>query len=426
MLIFQRIIGFFLRKKWLGWLLVFALFYGTCISTVYRGAIGHKQRTDLTVYIKAAEMVRIGNPGHIYGIETDRHWHYVYSPFLAVTLAPVSHLPFVILVIANYLLALACLFATLFLSRTFTSEGPEATWKIIFAAILCLPVILNTLTRGQLGTVMLFFQAIVLFCYMRNLKVLAGVLLALAVSLKTSPLAALLFFFLFQKEWKVLLAAAAGFAVFLILYPSLSIGFRTNWNLLMIWKGLMAEGSSIQAYKNYLWPELFTPFAGDNQSFYAVLIRLVWRSDSDFIAHPSNWVRWISMAAGAVAMALIFLKRSRPDRRAVSPEKLMAEFSLYPAWMLVFSPVTQIHHYTSLYFLFLAALFLSGKENPRSRFLTVGRAFSAVLFLLGLIIDPLAYLGLPMWGTLALGGIVLFCLDGKQDGHAGRAQSPGP
>jgi hypothetical protein len=406
----QQIIEYFLRKKWLGILLITLLVSGVGVSTIYRGAFSQKQRTDLAVFFKAAEMVHEGRANHIYGIETRRHWHYVYTPLLAILLAPAVGLPFVIPVTIHYVMSLAGLGIIFFLSRHFTSDKKNAVWQIVLSALLCIPVFLDTLTRGQLGILMLFFQAVIFFSYLKNHKILAGFLLALAVSLKTSPLAVLFVYFLFRKEWFLLLSAACGLVFFIFLYPSVIIGFEENWELLTIWHGLMKEGSSINAYKNYLWSELFTPFAADNQSFYAVLTRFCWRGESDFIANPSHGVRWISLSMGIISVLLLFIKHTRPAPKSgedVSIEDKLVEFSLYPVAMLLFSPVTQIHHYVSLYFMFLAAFFL---WNRKKTWLPLAGVFcSASLFLLALVIEPLAYLGFPMWGAFILWGILLFC-----------------
>jgi hypothetical protein len=411
----RKFIDFFLRQKRLGRLIVLAFFVGIGISTVYRGSFSPKQRTDLGVFFKAAEMVREGRPLHMYGIESVRHWHYVYSPFLAVTLSPFTQVPFGTSVAIFYLLSFLCLLGTFLLSERFAEEKDNAGWKIALAAFFCLPIFLNTLTRGQLGTLSLFAQAAVLLSYFKGWKVLAGFLLAFAVALKISPLAVLFFYFLFKKEWKLLFIGAASSVLFWIIYPSVAIGFENNLKLLTIWRGLMADGSSITAYKSYLWNELFTPLAGDNQSLYAVITRFVWPTKEIFIARATNWVRW-SVSAGAVlALLLLFLKRQKVTAFPV-PEKdrakLLAEYSLYPMVMLIFSPVTQIHHYTSLYFLFLSALLMLPRASTvRKRWLLTGLWVSAALFCLGFVIDVFSYWGMPMWGALFLWGIVLACID---------------
>ena len=413
----QKIIEFFLRRKWLGILLVLGLAWGVGISTFYRGAISPKQRTDLTVFLKAGEMVAEGRANHIYGIENARHWHYVYPPMLAIFLAPVSKWPLGATVPLAYLLSLACLAGTVILSRRFKEDARPAPWQIALSLIFCLPMLLNTFSRGQLGIISLFFEAAIFYTYLARHKVLTGFLLAFAVTLKISPLAFLVFFFLMKREWKILISAATGFVLFFFLFPSLAIGFQQNWNLLKTWRELMSISQSDTAYQHYLWGELFTPFTDDNQSLYAVVTRFAWPSGAQFIGHSNALVRFITSGVGVLLLALPFIKTQAispsPEK---SPLRLLAEFSLFPMLMLFTSPVTQIHHYTVVYFLFLAALMMTGRLEHGSRaakLLLVSIWICALSLTFGMIFTAVGNLGIPLWGSMLLWGTVLCCLNSK-------------
>ncbi len=451
----QKIIEFFFRKKWLGSLLILGLVSGVGISTFYRGAISPKQRTDLTVYLKAGEMVLEGRAYHIYGVENLRHWHYVYSPLLAILLAPVSKWPLGATVPIAYLLSIACLAGTVLLSKRFPEDAKPAPWQITLALVFCLPMLLNTLTRGQLGIITLFFGTAVFYTYLTRRKVLTGLLLAFAVTLKISPLAFLVFFFLMKREWKILLSTIVGFGLFFFILPSLAIGFHQNLELLKIWQGLMSISQSDTASQHYLWNELFTPFAEDNQSFYAVITRFAWPSEAQFIGHSNALVRFITSGLGVLLLTLPFFKFWKishtpapgalsnqsfviPAKAGIqtgSPMKafgddtiniqklscsqldLLAEFSLFPMLMLFTSPVTQIHHYTVAYFLFLAALMMRDRA-PRGSWTRQGLGFSlwacALSLTVGMIVPLAAYWGIPLWGSMLLWGVVLCCLEQKQ------------
>ncbi|MFA5167942.1 MAG: glycosyltransferase family 87 protein [Candidatus Omnitrophota bacterium] len=411
----RKSLEFFIRKKWLGPLAVFILFYAVGISTLYRGAIGPTQRTDLTVYLKAAEMVQIGNPGHMYGIENSRHWHYVYSPLLAILLAPLATWPIAINVILAYFLSLACLTGAIILSRYFTDRPETAPWQIALAGVFCLPLFLNTLTRGQLSVFILFFEVLIFYCYLKNWKILTGLFFSFIVAIKISPLAFLFFFFLIKKKWKILISALLGFLFFFFIFPSLVLGVDVNWRLLTTWQDLMAQGSSAQAYNSYLWNELFTPFASDNQSLYAILTRLCGPSEANFMNASNAGIRFIASAFGILLLILLFLKKlpsmSSPRHDRV---KLLAEYSLYPMVMLIASPVSSLHHYTVLYLLFLATLFLIEQQphgSSRRVWLITGLWSCAFLLFAGYVIRFLKYVGSPLWGSLFLCGIVFFCLN---------------
>ena len=415
----QKIIEFFFRRKWLGILLILGLAWGVGISTFYRGAISPKQRTDLTVFLAAGEMIREGRANHIYGIESIRHWHYVYPPILAVLLAPFSNWPLGVTVGLAYLLSIACLVGTATLSRRLPENARPAPWQITLAMIFCLPMLLSTLTRGQFGIITLFFMASIFYSYLKERKVLTGLLLAFAVALKISPLAFLVFFFLMKREWKILASIALGFGLFFFLLPSLVIGFHQNWELLKIWKGLMSLSQSDNAYQHYLWGELFTPFAESNQSLYAVITRFAWPSEAQFIGHSNALVRWITSGAGVALLALPFMKaRKASPVPAQDPLRSLAEFSLFPMLMLFTSPVTHIHHYTVVYFLFLAALMMM-ERVPRAswtrKWLGASIWMCALSLTLGMIVPLVSYWGIPLWGSMFLWSAVLLCLDPRDN-----------
>jgi len=434
----QILIEFFIRRKWLGILLVAGLVAGIGISTFYRAVISPKQRTDLTVFLEAAKRVREGRAGEIYEAENARHWRYVYAPPLAVLLAPVASWPVGLNVPLAYFLSIGCLAGTIFLTRRFSRNMELSPWQIALAAILCLPVIMNTLTRGQFGVITLFFAAAVFYSYLQKQKILTGLLLAFAVALKASPLAFLVFFFLMKREWKILAWTFLGSGLFLILLPSLAIGWDRNLELLKTWKDLMSFSQHDNAHDSYLWAQLFTPFAGDNISIYAVITRYVWRKEHYFIGHSNAAVRTITTIAGFFLLSLPFIKtwlsRPRPAtpsaRRSGSadPARLLAEFSLFPMLMLFISPVTQIHHYTVAYFLFLAALTMID-QAPRGswtrRTLIVSLWTCAVALLLGMTSRHLAYRGVPLWGSMFLWGTILCSIRKTENDERPQIQSRG-
>jgi len=273
---------------------------------------------------------------------------------------------------------------------------------------------LNTFTRGQFGIISLFFEATVFYNYLKGQKILTGLLLAFAVALKISPLAFLFFFFLIKREWRILLSTIVGFGLFFFLLPSLVIGFHQNWELLKIWQGLMSASQSDTAYQHYLWGELFTPFAEDNQSIYAVITRFVWPSEAPFIGHSNAPVRFITSGLGILLLALPFIKtRNISSSSEKDPLRSLAEFSLFPMLMLFASPVTQIHHYTVVYFLFLATLMMMDHIPRRSwtcKCLTFSFWTCGLSLTIGMIFPVAAFWGVPLWGSMLLWGIVLYLI----------------
>ncbi len=166
----RLITRFFVPPKWLGILLVLGFIWGIGISTFYRGVIGPKERTDLTVYLAAGQMVAEGRASNLYMVESHRHWHYVYPPLLAVLLAPVAKWPLTTTVSLAYLLSIACLIGTVVLSRHFRGSARPAPGQIALAMFFCLPVLMSTLTRGQFGVITLFFMAAIFTATWRDTR----------------------------------------------------------------------------------------------------------------------------------------------------------------------------------------------------------------------------------------------------------------
>ena len=293
------------------------------------------------------------------------------------------------------------------LSFKIIENKKEAAEAILLSSILCVPVFLNTLTRGQLGIFSIFLAISIFLLYIRKYRFLTGLLFSFALVLKISPIAYIGFFFLFRKEWKILLSALFGCFIFICVVPSLVLGFETNWNLILDWTNIMQSSTSSFAHKSYLWGELLTPFASDNQSIYSVLTRTVWSSENEFIKN-SNWlIKSVSLLLNCLGLFLLWLlSKKKCENNAL----LFAEYSLFPMLMLFASPVSQIHHYTFLYLLFLSSFIVANNitKNVSLKFLILaGVIFGAFSYLFGLIFSELSYLGIPLWGSLILWLVLL-------------------
>jgi len=182
----------------------------------------------------------------------------------------------------------------------------------------------------------------------------------------------------------------------------------------MTWRGLMSISQSDGAHHSYLWAQLFTPFAEDNISIYAVVTRLAWPSEAQFIGHSNAFVRCITSGTGILLLVLPFIQtRNTPSSIGKNPLRTLAEFSLFPALMLFTSPVTQIHHYTVFYFLFLVTL-MTMKRLPRGywprTYLQVSLWTCAISLLLGMVVPLMGYWGIPLWGSMLLWTAVLCSL----------------
>ncbi len=198
--------------------------------------------------------------------------------------------------------------------------------------------------------------------------------------------------------------AAAGGIVFTLLVPAAVLGWGKNLHFVHNWFQIMALGASPQAQTSQLWAQLLDPYAHDNQSFYAVALRL-WGPSAEQLQPGADaalrlWVRAAGLLLLGVLSGVSFYRKQLKIERGI-----FLEYALFPMAMLYLSPVSEAHHYTVVYLPVLAALWLL--EEPEASkggriFLEGVLWFAALAVFLGLVFHPLNHAGAYVWGTLAL------------------------
>ncbi|MFC1576284.1 glycosyltransferase family 87 protein [Candidatus Omnitrophota bacterium] len=405
-----QLVDFLLQRKRLLICLVVVFFVFVGISTLCRGGIGPPpRRTDLTVFLRAAEAIQSGE--NIYLVTNARGWYYVYMPLLAILITPFTKLPLLVDTFLWYMLSVAAVCGTVFLSARLARDRSSGMRAAIIAALFCVPSFLETLTRGQVGVISVFLAIAVLYLYVRGRTIWAGILFAFAVVLKVSPLAPLIVLFLVKREWKMCAAVCLGFFFFALVFPSLVLGAEQNWFFLTEWNRILSHAVSETGHTSHLWNQLMTPFASDNQSLYAVFTRWAWPSEAALESHTNFWLRWGVSAFGAAALlALAFI--SRRKRSQISQERLVLEYALFPTLAILVSPVTEIHHYTIFFVLFLPT-FLYLDELPRNSVFYQSLMWSAIIAAVTQIlgyVEPFDHLGFPVIGALVFWCVLLVFL----------------
>ena len=365
------------------------------INTVLRAAFFTVSRTDLTVYIRAAQAV--WNHENIYAVENIRHWHYVYLPLLAILMVPFAFLPLGLSSALWYSISMGALIGTCKGLASFFESKNTRFWIPFTCIIVAIPPLLNTLTRGQLGTLSLYLTLLPFLLDQRGKKFSAGFILGFGIILKMSPLMILPFYFLLQKNWRALAGCICGGFVF---GPSLSFEY------LKTYFHTIAEASSDRVRQSYLWDELFTPFASDNQSFFALFTRFYWKNEINFlwksnlVSRLSNLGLMASLMAG-ITGAYFFKSKNSVLAAAASKSKFdFVIFSLLSCVMLFTSPITQPHHYTPLVLL-AASSFLIMRSNRNLRGILISAmVISLTGFSVGILFEPYALAGWPFWSSL--------------------------
>lgn len=400
-----QLLDFFLKRKKLCIFLVVVFFVIVGISALCRGGFGPPpRRTDLTVFLRAAESIQSGE--NMYAIPNARGWYYVYLPLLAILLMPFTKLPLLLNSFMWYMLSVASLCGAVVLAARLAKDPKEGMRAATLAALFCVPACLETMARGQLG-VMSVFQAIaILYLYTKNKKVWAGLLFAFSVALKASPLAPLVIFFLVKKEWKMCIVILLGLFFFGWIVPSLVLGVDQNWFYITEWNRIMSQAVSDVGHQSHIWKQLVTPFAPDNQSMYAAVTRWVWPSEEVMIKYGNAGVRWGVNAFGAIALVILafFCRKKKAE---ISQNRLILEYSLFPMLMLLVSPVSETHHLTTLFVMFFPA-FLYLDELPQKSI-----AYQSIMWgaLIAFVTHIMGYIPpFDHWGFSGVGAFVFWCI----------------
>ncbi len=402
---FYSLLDIFLTRNKLFYWTVLVFFLGLGVSVVYRGGFEIPKRTDLTVYLAAGEAIRDGSD--IYAAQNSRGWNYLYPPLLAIALSPLARLPLPLLVISWYALSLAALYGSVSLMLRMFAEYPGARRAVIAGYALTLPCLMHTLARGQVGVLALFLIIAVFYFHLKERPMTAGILLALAIVLKPSPAAFIIFFFILSREWVMCLWTAIGALFFVYILPSLCIGFQRNQALLVEWLHIAGQATSSRPFESHAWHQAVTPFAPDNQSLYALVMRLFWGSEQKLFVSPDHLTPVLMKAAAAlslVMLAFFFHHGARYDKKSK-----FAIYSLFSSLMLFFSPVSEMHHYTVLFLMFTAGFLALGDADlkPLTRRALIAGLWTAFIgYTAGLIYHPAGWWGMPVLGSVAL----FFCL----------------
>lgn len=148
-----------------------------------RGVRAH--RTDLTVYTAAARALRDG--ADPYEARSPRGWKYVYPPLLAIAMQPLTGLETT--TAATIWFAVSVLALAGALALTARAIGPPVGRASVAAAfVVCVLFVGQTLQRGQVTTVLLVVQVGALALLAARREVLAGIVLALGIALRLTPL----------------------------------------------------------------------------------------------------------------------------------------------------------------------------------------------------------------------------------------------
>ena len=352
------------------------------------GKLFRPNGNDLFSYLQSARALMQGNSPY----ETGSPFPYIYPPFLAFILIPLTSLPlwlsgllWFLFNATAYIFALKILLDMLFKAWG-TALDPRAWIVVTAVSILAFDVIQNHMLNGQVNFVVLALTVLFFKALSQGKNAGAALLLSLAVVIKLVPLIFLVYLLVRRKVRA--LVYAIGLTILVMLLPLPLVG-----------------GKIFSFYHTYLHQFLLSRVGLSGEwgpgtggfSLRSLLDPLFSSADSRFSG--------LVLASVLVLMPIICLELTR--RTDKDQEKELWVFCLYLIATLLISPMSETHHLV----LFIPALALGSVAIVcRAEYVSFGRIFlyvAAFVFLLaGKMLDssPLYFLSLVMGycGTIAM------------------------
>lgn len=306
-------------------------------------------------------------------------------PIMPIALYPLMTMPKVAGAVTWYFLKVAMTAVSAWLCFRMVRDNDLPLRSYIQAGILLLSLrpILSDLHHGNINLLILFLIVLSLYAWRNGYDLLAGLVLALAISFKVTP-ALFLPYFVYKRSWRTVASCALGMGIFLVIIPSLVIGPEFNIQCLTSW-----------------WHHIISPYvtraevkgpAEINQSLSAVLTRLLattqvkGKYDPQLMVNLVNWEpRLVGLMVKGVMVGLVGLLAvfcRTPTRNRFDP-RLLGEFGLVVLTMLFVSERSWKHHYVTMLlpYTYLCYRVGSAAWTPRIRGLLAGALVTSGLMM---------------------------------------------
>ncbi len=368
-------------------LLCILIFSILAYFTWHRAIGSSRMKTNIITYRLAAKRVLTGTNIYSYkegDPEMGMYSMYVYPPLFAILFVPFALMPFVVSVFSWFFLNFCFFFLSLYLVLKKLKLLDHTLPSFFILAFLSnVGAYSSSLSNAQVNVVILFCLSLVYYFYLDNKKFLSGLLLALGVAIKLTPLLFVVYF-LIKREFKILIYFSIGIFLFFFAIPSAVFGWENNTNLLSQWFHGVPLTMGLTA---------FHEIHSSDQSLYVYLRRLA----RVFPALPVN-IAWQVISSLVLAIISFFVFKSSKNN---SPLVILKHFSLFACLMLFISKASNHGHFCVWLFpqLFLLILLFSRYYNKK-----------LLVFYASHIILALMYYTIHSWriyGFLFMANVVL-------------------
>ena len=284
-----------------------------------------------------------------HGTNVYEKYYFPNPPIMPLTLYPLMRMPDVSGAMVWFSLKAAMAAASILMCLRMVRIGSKPIPSLAQALLVLLSIrsVMSDLTHGNNNLMILFLVTSTVYAWRKGYDVLAGLILAYAISFKVTP-GLFLVYFAYKRSWRTVGTALLGLGLFLLVVPSLFLGPQFNGVCLGTW-----------------WHMILSPYVsngkiGDpeiNQSLIGVASRLLTSTTGSGEYDPKMHVNLVSWDPKRVAIGLklfsfaflgllAWLCRTRYTRR--DDPRLLGEFALIVMAMLFLSERSWKHHFVTM------------------------------------------------------------------------------
>ncbi|MGB3975486.1 MAG: glycosyltransferase family 87 protein [bacterium] len=330
----------------------------------------HHRSVDLPSYYVAGYMLRQNvNPYHpdeirIMALQvelSDPIYPYVYFPLVALAFMPLSLIRYQTVQLLWFGMSLIFFWLSLLLLYFITRRCYPSDSKLFFNRFLLLipitclshPLIVN-FRHGQINAITLFLICAFLYLLMTDSEILAGIALALVISIKPQP-AIILPFLLYKKRFRCVSSTIISFAT--VTYSTV---FATGWdNFRFYLRNILPSFSLVQNQYQRIF--LYEP---PNQSLQGIISRAfqTTKYSRGLWEKPELAILVACIALPTILMISFYKLFTWNRNKPTTDQALLRDCSYLLLTSLLISPITWDHHLVTIYP--IAALLLFDKPGP--------------------------------------------------------------
>jgi hypothetical protein len=292
----------------------------------------------------------------IEGVDISQEHNYPNPPIMAVLLEPLARMPSLAGALVWFYLKLGMALLSLYwVFRLVEGTGIAfPPWAKALTVLCSLKPILDDLNHGNVNLFILFLVVAALTAYRHRRDLLAGLLLALAISCKITP-ALFLPWLAWKRSWRALAGCTVGLALFFYpgVAPGLRLGMAKNQEQLVSWYRNMVhpfvvEGKVTSEHVNQSLPGLIFRLATDSPSFVTFVddVETASRYDNLLSLTPGQAKWFVKGCMGLFVLLVVWCCRTPPEQR--EGFSIAAEMGVVVLGMLLFSERTWKHHCVTL------------------------------------------------------------------------------